>query len=250
MSSKFLRLEACPKCREQGSDKHGDNLAVYSDGSYCFSCGYTRRNVLQGFFEFSETGKGFPRSSNSNDGKRPIQVEGHGPTDEAREWLEGLDLTDKERYGILRIHWDSHYFGWKFPVNKQFYQVRLFGPKRKSKWITHGQKPLMHLYNQTKGTVLDTVVLVEDIISAVKISRVVTASPLFGSNWKWTPEILQKLTPFKHIIIWLDWDKKDYAFRQMKKLQQYGFKVSMISTESDPKEQTTEYVQELLDTLT
>jgi twinkle protein len=31
--------EPCPKCREQGNDRSGDNLAVYSDGhKFCFAC--------------------------------------------------------------------------------------------------------------------------------------------------------------------------------------------------------------------
>lgn len=34
--------EQCPKCNEEGRDRHGDNLAIYDDGSkYCFSCGHT-----------------------------------------------------------------------------------------------------------------------------------------------------------------------------------------------------------------
>ena len=33
--------EPCPKCRENGNDKSGDNLARYSDGhGYCFACEY------------------------------------------------------------------------------------------------------------------------------------------------------------------------------------------------------------------
>lgn len=39
----LVRKEPCSRCRSQGRDKSGDNLAVYSDDScYCFSCGYTR----------------------------------------------------------------------------------------------------------------------------------------------------------------------------------------------------------------
>ena len=31
----------CPKCREQGKDRSGDNLAMYPDGGgFCFSCGF------------------------------------------------------------------------------------------------------------------------------------------------------------------------------------------------------------------
>lgn len=37
--SELVRREQCPFCRAMGRDKHGDNKAVYSDGSgYCFAC--------------------------------------------------------------------------------------------------------------------------------------------------------------------------------------------------------------------
>ena len=33
--------EACPRCRDKGEDRHGDNLCVYPDGGkHCFKCGY------------------------------------------------------------------------------------------------------------------------------------------------------------------------------------------------------------------
>lgn len=40
---------ACPKCRENGEDVPGDNLALYSDGhGYCFACGYYQHRTTEG----------------------------------------------------------------------------------------------------------------------------------------------------------------------------------------------------------
>ena len=39
----LIERAACPSCRERGADNTGDNLAVYEDGSYCYSCGYSTR---------------------------------------------------------------------------------------------------------------------------------------------------------------------------------------------------------------
>ena len=40
--SKVVKKIPCPKCREEGRDTKGDNLAVYDDGhKYCFACTYT-----------------------------------------------------------------------------------------------------------------------------------------------------------------------------------------------------------------
>ena len=37
-----VRKEPCPKCREMGRDKSGDNLVIYEDDSaYCFACSHT-----------------------------------------------------------------------------------------------------------------------------------------------------------------------------------------------------------------
>lgn len=45
--SQFSHYEACPKCRSNGRDNRGDNLAVYRDGSvHCFSCGYHKFSVF------------------------------------------------------------------------------------------------------------------------------------------------------------------------------------------------------------
>lgn len=37
MSRKLIRKEPCPLCRAEGHDKEGNNLVIYTDGSYCFA---------------------------------------------------------------------------------------------------------------------------------------------------------------------------------------------------------------------
>ena len=56
--SHFLYNERCPRCSENGADKSGNNLAVYSDThKYCFACGYHDRGghcrEIQGSFKHS-----------------------------------------------------------------------------------------------------------------------------------------------------------------------------------------------------
>lgn len=39
--SHLIRQTQCPKCAENGKDRDGDNLSIYSDGhEWCYSCGY------------------------------------------------------------------------------------------------------------------------------------------------------------------------------------------------------------------
>lgn len=50
LSYKVLRKEPCPKCRAEGKDRSGDNLAVYEDqygniSYHCFSCKYTKASL-------------------------------------------------------------------------------------------------------------------------------------------------------------------------------------------------------------
>lgn len=41
-----LRTEPCPKCREEGEDDSGDNLAIYGENDfYCYRCGHTQGGV-------------------------------------------------------------------------------------------------------------------------------------------------------------------------------------------------------------
>jgi twinkle protein len=38
--SKFIRHDACPRCREKGGDRDGNNLAIYETNVHCFVCNY------------------------------------------------------------------------------------------------------------------------------------------------------------------------------------------------------------------
>lgn len=42
----MISKSPCPKCRESGGDRHGDNLVTFEDGgSHCFACGYSTRST-------------------------------------------------------------------------------------------------------------------------------------------------------------------------------------------------------------
>lgn len=48
MSTNVVRNEPCPRCQKKGMDKSGDNLVIYSDGSFhCFACGYTKLSLVE-----------------------------------------------------------------------------------------------------------------------------------------------------------------------------------------------------------
>jgi len=44
----LLHKTACPRCQANGNDRSGDNLAVYEDHVYCFSCKYFKGERMEG----------------------------------------------------------------------------------------------------------------------------------------------------------------------------------------------------------
>ncbi|MDX9757148.1 MAG: hypothetical protein RBT52_06580 [Sulfurimonas sp.] len=125
------------------------------------------------------------------------------------------------------------------------WQGRNFG-ENKPKYITKGAKNVLHILGRESSQVPDSIILTEDLISAIKVSRVTPSMPLWGSFV--SLEDAKRLSErFAKAILWLDKDKAQEAFKQAQKLS-YLFKggVSCIRTERDPKEYSTQQLQEYL----
>jgi hypothetical protein len=88
-------------------------------------------------------------------------------------------------------------------------------------------------------------VLCEDYLSAIKIGRNFNAIPLFGT---FIPDkLFLSLIPLQPIIkIWLDFNKAQTAIKQTNKGRQWIQSCSTIITEKDPKEYSTEEIQNLI----
>jgi DNA primase len=84
----------------------------------------------------------------------------------------------------------------------------------------------------------DTIVCVEDVLSAIKIARLspdYCATPLLGSSM--SLETTQALSErFKKILIWLDRDKAKEAIRISRNLKQRGILVDVVISPKDPKD--------------
>lgn len=80
----------------------------------------------------------------------------------------------------------------------------------------------------------NTLVLVEDLVSAIKVGRVAAALPLFGS---FIPvNVLDFFLPYDKIIIWLDQDKSKEALKFAHRFRQLSGKdIKVVSTTLDPK---------------
>lgn len=105
-----------------------------------------------------------------------------------------------------------------------------------SKYVIRGEKTkFTKIYGS--GTSL---IFTEDLISAVKVGRVQSALPLFGTHLKTLPRGYSKY------YLWLDKDKQRSSVEQCRKWKQYGYNISPIITEKDPKEYTTQRIQEFI----
>jgi len=265
MESLFLRHERCPRCEENGKDRSGNNLAVYSDHAFCFSCGYKQKRQQGGRGSYeTKTNGGFGKQvyEQAHNNSRKCQ---NLPSDYILslpllgvKWVKQYGITDKEM-AVNRIGWSEIGFpvvGYGnhppiqyspcmvFPIfdtmgTLLMWQARYFGTeKRYPKYITKG-KPNEIIHILGKG---EKLVIVEDLLSAIKVARVQRCVPLWGSNPSMV--FLNRLRSVtNHIVIWLDPDKQLEAQKLRKRVSVLFDTVEIISSIGDPKDYETQEIK-------
>lgn len=222
----LLYKTRCPKCAEEGKDSRGDNLAVYDNGSYCFSCGWSNRLV-------SKLPKIKPRQLIS----LPEDITFELPPI-ATYWLNKYEITKQEITSnrLCYSHAKSYLiFPYWIKGNLEAWQGRYFGDNEQyPKWVGYGISNQLLYWLGNKAT--SELCLVEDIVSAIKISRYANCMPLFNAHI--SKQKLAKIIElgYNKLIIWLDPDKRkeSLAFAEQAKL--YGLEVKVIFSDKDPKE--------------
>lgn len=152
-------------------------------------------------------------------------------------WLTNYGLTHED---ITRhkIQWSNNNKSLIFPIYQGnvliMYQQRYFGSQ--FKWKTTGVKAIT--YSIGNGS---PVVLVEDIVSAIKVGTVTTSIPLFGSSVN-TSLLLRLSKLYNKCFIWLDRDKakESIAFSSIGKM---FMDCAPIITDKDPKCYDTDYIR-------
>jgi hypothetical protein len=217
----FLEHISCEAC---GSS---DGKAIYSDGgSFCFSC----------------------RRSNKSKEYTPVEALEEetltlppGLTQEfgieAVEWFKryDLDVNDMLKHGLM---WHEKRKQLVFPFyNKEklaCYQARNFSPTAKSKSYTKGS--FNSIYPVYEGTI-DTLVLVEDPTSAIKVHKYTGLStmPCLGSGIS-KDRLAHLAKSYKTILVWLDSNMLHSAMKIASQLTMLGCTSKPIFTMKDPKE--------------
>jgi len=225
--AKVVRHEPCPRCRELGNDTRGDNLAVYSDdGKHCFACGYHIFPNIN-FRLIPKVDHG-PKSLLPSDFQR--EVPGN-----AWKWLL--------QYGLPYSYWSPH-CGYSPAEQRLVFRVgdplqfsigRYVGAPGErganKKWFVWGD---CHKHCEVIGRG-DSVVLVEDLISAHKVGQVAEAIPLFGTKVH-APVIYYLNTTNKPVVLWLDKDQEGTVYKLAGRLQLlFSRPIKVVITQKDPK---------------
>src|SRR3990167_948006 len=237
--SHILSHEPCPFCRKGGRDQHGDNLAHYSDGhKWCFSCNY---------YEWPGYKEKIMHQEVDNIDKSPVL-----PSDATSE-IDFAALTWLAKYEITRdevvqyaIKWSPSRKWLLFPIYSSesillMYQAKTFAPfpngNPSPKYITYGvPEKIISFIHQKELDKDGNIIVVEDMVSAIKISRQFTAMPLFGSILSQSKLGRMQFSSAKNLVLWLDYDKRKHSFITSLRTRSLGFTSSIIVTAKDPKE--------------
>ena len=238
----FIGKERCPKCAAIGKDKNHDNLGIYSDGGkYCFSCGYTLgSNPIVSF------------SNKQQVENKPIYLPQDCSFDYPQSALNWCAKYELDRNDLLtnRVMWSEQTSRLIFPVFGEegllSYQGRYFGEGDYPKWWGIGN--MVDVFHIIGDKHAKTLVLTEDILSSIKVSRFTQAMPIFGSHisterFKRLYSLLGKSC---EVIIWLDYDKRKEATLFQRRGALCGLNTRVIITELDPKEIPCLELQEIL----
>ena len=242
--SHLIEHRACPQCIKQGRDHARDNLGVYSDGhSFCFSCGYhSNSNRVSRYASSQEEASETKAESLC----LPYDADASLP-DFTREWLQRYEFDQATILSNL-ILWSPSKERLIFPyfIRGELvgYQARCFNEmeRKKRKWFSQGK---LDSFIYTRGNESSTLVLVESVISAIKVGRFAQASPIFGSVIS-----LQRFLGISHVwnnvVIWLDPDKRKEAVQQANKSRSVIPNVSVIISDKKPKDHTYEEIKIIL----
>lgn len=153
-------------------------------------------------------------------------------------WLKKYGLTDLE-IASNNILWSKSQEQLIFPIkdadgNLVAWQARNFKAGAKKYFTRGSMDSILHILGLTIGKDRG-IILVEDVVSAIKVARHCPTMPLFGSSC--SKSKLSRLGRYTNQIrFWLDRDKLNQSMMLAKLAKQLGMSAKVIYTEKDPKE--------------
>lgn len=213
----------------------------------CFSCG--RAKVV--------STKLLPRGRVKQKLKQPLPRGNADVLPEAAiEWLASFELGKRDIL-IRGMMWNNYFQRLLIPIRTKVGELvasqgrDIFG-KTQMKWLTFGNPipyytPYNMNYKDRSPAIPDTLIIVEDMISAIKLDRYAPTVALLGTSLPKDKEAFIAQLPYKKAIVWLDSDSAGRvgAQKAIKTLQKY-FRIRQIITDEDPKCIKHERLKELL----
>lgn len=237
----FLHHTSCEHCHSS------DALAHYSDGGlHCFSCGYSKKGGSQ-WDDFSPT-----THVDMEDVDTEITVPhdlGFQYSPEALKWCGQYDIAAAELMQH-RVKWSQSkqqlmFVYFRFDENNKVgvTQGRNFKDGA-TKYENHGfVNNVLPIY-WGRSTHTNTIVVVEDALSAIKVARTWDSMALLGSSITTEKLLFLKRKGFRKIIFWLDHDKYEAAMDMKDKCTYLGMMGEVICTDLDPKMYNNREIEE------
>ncbi|MDE3022870.1 MAG: hypothetical protein KGI54_13600 [Pseudomonadota bacterium] len=241
--AKWLFNGPCDHCGSK------DNLGHWDDGStYCWGCKFSSRSgnwvhpaSLGTVEEATPVIKALPDDIGFDYGPDAVEWLGRFGISVERAIAEGIRYSRSFNQVIFVFNGES--------AEPVFWQARNLDPERaaKRRYYTQGNvKELLPIYNTKKVPQKKCLTIVEDCVSAIRVSDFCDSMPLLGSHLP--ADKLNRLKfLYPELIFWLDSDKFKEAQSMAKRAQMIGLKAHVIFTELDPKcytpQQIMEYIQ-------
>ena len=231
----FIKHIPCTHCGSK------DNLAEYTDHFYCFGCGYSKSKLdVRSLHDrlLSSTVVATEDFEIPTISTLPIK---------ALSWLYAYGLTPLE---IQDMGYNTEKELLVLYKSKEYFQGRYFGESNSTpKYLSRGKKPNLILHNlpfDEKPSPHAPLVLTEDYISALKVSRYCPAMPLWGSTLSDDTCVTIASKGIKSVYVWLDRDKAKESVLMRSTLLERGIKAQSIITPMDPKCYSKEDILERL----
>ena len=245
--SVIVSRDQCPRCKANGKDNSRDNLAIYSDGhEWCYSCGYhvparleKRIATLNTIIDQGNKAPKILELPSDASVNLPVDVHSRlrswGLTEEDiikhnirwSEVRQTIVYPIYDAYGQLIMYQERNWVGWKTP-----------------KYLTFGNpSDILHiLYPQGHKEDNSCIILTEDLISAIRVSKSFPAMPLWGNQIP-LQTIRRLASRFQTIGVWLDPDMKLKAVKDVIRISQY-VPAFFIESSLDPKFYNDERIKE------
>ena len=234
----FLQHDGCPQCGSK------DNVGVWTDGKYCFGCGWVEQIDKVTRYKNRRESKLVTNDS----GIAFLPVCRPEIPEEPMKWIKQYGIRDSQIVNN-QIKWSESRQLLIFPIYDSTEQLRgwngrQFGPEKAvRKYDSRGNLASLDVFIPPETGNYDpaTLVITEGYVDALKVSNVVQAMPLFGVSL--SPERIMRLAhKIKRLTLWLDYDKLSHMVFLKKKYQAWFDVFTIVATKEDPKSLTEEEI--------